>query len=219
MTSEHGTASGREPLFNAPWPAVAIVAAILGSYLIQGPWLGDAAALTLGFAPADLDHGKWWTMFTVMLVHANWAHAITNALGALAFGPPVARLLGESAKGVVVFFLFYLLCSAISCLGFAVLHLHDPGGIVGASGAVSGLMGAAARLIGRLDGLGPIRSRPVVSLSLAWVATNVLFALATPIIPFMPGAHVAWEAHIAGFAAGLLLIGPFARVVGRTGSR
>ncbi len=136
-----------------------------------------------------------------------------NALGALAFGAPVARLMGSGARGALGFFAFYLLSAALSSLGYAVLHLHDVNPVVGASGAVSGLMGAASRLFGRGDQLAPIWSRPVISLGASWVIVNTLMAVfgATP---FMPGAMIAWEAHIAGFLAGVLLIGPTARLFG-----
>ena len=209
----------REPLLNAPWPSLAVVAAILGSYAWQVAFGGgDAAADVLGFAPADLDHGRWSGLITVMFVHGAWAHAIMNAVAALAFGPPVARLLGPGLRGALAFFGFYLLCGVVSCLGYAALHLHDPQTVVGASGAVSGLMGAAARLLGGGDRLLPIRSRPVISLSLGWAAANAILAVFS-VTPFMPGARIAWEAHIAGFVFGLFAIGPLAQGLGRLTSR
>ena len=81
-----------------------------------------------------------------------------------------------------------------------------PGGtalVVGASGAVSGLMGAAARLIGGGGRPGPIFSRPVLGMGGGWLAINLLIAVFGG--SFLPGAGsagVAWEAHIAGFVAG-----------------
>lgn len=209
----------REPLLNAPWPSLVVVGAILASYAWQVTWGGgDAAALTLGFAPADLDHGRYSGLVTVLFVHGAWAHAILNALAALAFGPPVARFLGPSAGGVIAFFAFYLLCGVASCLGYAAFHLHDPEPVIGASGAVAGLMGAAARLIGGGERLWPIWSRPVISLSLGWAAANALLAISGA-TPFMPGARIAWEAHIAGFVFGLVLIKPLAWGLGRIASR
>lgn len=209
----------REPLLNAPWPSLVVVGAILISYAWQVTLGGgDAAALRLGFAPADLDQGRWSSLITVLFVHGAWAHAIMNAVAALAFGPPVARLLGENARGVAAFFGFYLLCGVVSCLGYAVLHLHDPAPVIGASGAVSGLMGGASRLLGGGDRLWPIRSRPVISLGLGWAAANAVLAVFS-VTPFMPQAKIAWEAHIAGYVFGLLLIGPLARALGRITSR
>ena len=203
-----------EPIFNSPWPSLAVVASILLSYAWQAfGGGGQASADLLGFRPADLEHGRWWTLVTILIVHGGWAHAVMNALGALAFGAPVARLMGEDIKGAAGFFGFYLLCGVVSGLGYAALHLHDVNPVIGASGAVSGLMGAASRLFGGRNDLAPIWSRGVVSLGASWVIINALMAVfgATP---FMPGAQIAWEAHIAGFIAGVLLIGPVARLVG-----
>jgi membrane associated rhomboid family serine protease len=203
----------REPAFNAPWPSLVVVAVILGSYAVQSVTIGmDQAVAAYGFAPVDLDQGRWLPVLTMMFIHGGWAHAITNALAALAFGPPVARLLGEDLKGAATFFGFYLVCGVLACLGYAALHLHDPAPVVGASGAVSGLIGAAMRRLGREDGLLPVLSRPVLTMTGGWVAANLLFAI-TGASPLMQGAKIAWEAHIVGLLAGLLLIGPVWRLV------
>lgn len=207
-------APAREPIFNAPWPALAIVGAILLAYALQATLApGDAGIEAWGFAPSDLDHGRWIGLLTVMFVHGGWPHALMNALAALAFGPPVARLMGTGFKGPALFFLFYLTCGVIATLGYTVLHLHSSEPVVGASGAIAGLMGAAARLLGpEARPIAPILSRPVISMGSAWIAVNALMAVFGG--PFMEGARVAWEAHIAGFVAGVLLLGPFARLAG-----
>jgi membrane associated rhomboid family serine protease len=200
----------REPVFNAPWPAVAIVVVILGSYLLQ-VWVGGgpAAAGELGFTPQDLAVGRWWTPLTVMFVHGGWVHAGMNALAAFAFAPPVARLFGPRLGGVVGFFLFYMACGVFSTLGYAAIHLGDPTVIIGASGAVSGLMGAASRL--REGGQpAPLFSRPVLGMAVGWILANLLLGL-TGVAPGMAGAKIAWEAHIAGYLAGAVLIGFIAR--------
>ena len=136
----------REPLFNAPWPSLVVVAAIVGSYALQSTLApGEAGMERWGYSPAQLDHGYWFGLLTVMFVHIGWTHALMNALGALAFGPPVARLMGPGLKGAGLFFLFYLTCGLASALGYTVLHLHSVEVSAGASGAIAGLMGAAPR--------------------------------------------------------------------------
>jgi membrane associated rhomboid family serine protease len=211
-TDEEGDGRAHEPLFNAPWPSLLAVAAIVGSYAWQSAVMSDdAAALAMGFAPADLGLGRWGRLFSMMFVHAGWTHAIMNALGALAFGPPVARLFGTQFRGAALFILFYLACGVLANLGYAAVHPGAAVPVVGASGAVSGLMGAATRLFGRERGLSPILSQPVLSLGGGWVAVNLLLALFN-VTPLMPGARIAWEAHVAGLLAGLLLIGPFWRL-------
>jgi membrane associated rhomboid family serine protease len=207
----------REPVFNAPAAALALVVLIVGGYALQsrfgGPWVLE----TMAFSPTALTEGRWSTLVTALFVHGGWGHALMNAAFALAFATPVARFFGERLAGVGVFFVFYLLCGALSSLGYAALHLHDPGELVGASGAVSGLMGAASRLIDGRGRVGRILSSSVLGMGGAWVVINVLIGLVGgTLLPGTNGAPVAWEAHVAGFFAGVLLIGPFAYLAPRT---
>jgi membrane associated rhomboid family serine protease len=132
-----------------------------------------------------------------------------NAAAALAFGAPVARLLGLRAGGAAAFFGFYLVCGALSSLGYVLAHPASLDPVIGASGAVSGLMGAASRLIEQRGRLGPILSRSTISMAVAWIVVNLIIGY-IPVMPGTGGAGIAWEAHVAGYFAGLLLIGPLA---------
>jgi membrane associated rhomboid family serine protease len=204
----------REPLLNAPWPLLAIVAAILGGYALQS--LGghpEVAMQAWGFSPAELRQGRWGGLVTALFIHGGWAHAALNAVGALAFGAPVIRLFGLSARGVVGFFLFYILCGVLGSLGFALVRWGSPDVLVGASGAISGLMGAASRLADRGPGLAGFFSRTVIGMAVGWVVVNLLIAF-TGLDVGQGGQPVAWEAHLFGYAAGLLLIAPLAGLAG-----
>ena len=196
-----------EPLLNAPAPALAAAASIPLAYLVQSRLaepnpMVEALCLT----PARLEEGRVWTLASVVLVHASWTHALLNALGALAFGTPVARWLGPA--GALRFVLFYLACASFGSLGYVLLHWGGTTPLVGASGAISGLMGASSRLLERPGRLAPLRSRSVAAMSGAWLLINLLLAFGL-IDVGQGGAPVAWEAHLAGFAAGLLLVGIF----------
>jgi membrane associated rhomboid family serine protease len=149
----------------------------------------------------------------MMFLHGGWPHAIMNALGALAFGAPVARYLGLGPRGGLSFIGFYLVCGMLSGIAYAAIHPTEMDPVVGASGAVSGLMGAASRLFGARERLNPLNSSPVMSLALGWVAVNALMAVFGAGV-LADGARIAWEAHIAGFLAGVFLIGPWGRVCG-----
>jgi len=206
----------REPVFNAPWQAVAVVALIVGGYWVQTLFPVDAVVEAYAFMPANLVPGRWETAITSIFLHGNWAHALMNGAFALAFSAPLARLFGPKVEGALLFFGFYVLAGVLANLGFAAAHPggHEP--VVGASGAVSGLMGAAARLIGGGGRPGPMFSRTVVGMGAAWIAINLLIAVfGGAILPGAGGAGVAWEAHIAGFVVGVLMIGPFARLAPR----
>ena len=213
-----------EPLFNAPAPVLVVVASILGAYLLQSRAPDpDAVVRVLGLVPRQVAQGRLWPLLTVVLVHGGWVHAGLNALGALAFGTPVARALGRGGagaagagragagpSGLLRFLAFYLTCGLASSIGYVLLHWGEAIVLVGASGAISGLMGATSRLIDRRGALGPFRSRTVIGMAGAWLLINLLMAVRW-IDVGAGGAPIAWEAHLFGYAAGLLLIGPFVR--------
>ncbi|MDZ4318967.1 MAG: rhomboid family intramembrane serine protease [Phenylobacterium sp.] len=202
----------RQPVFNAPWPPLLLAAIIFLSFGFQEMLGGEAIKQYYAFSGQALAAGRWETLLTSLFLHGGWAHAATNGAFALAFGTPVSRYVGESLRGVSVFTLFYVTGGVISCLGFLLLH-RENAAVIGASGAVSGLMGAAARLIAGRGVPGPYLSSPVIGMTTAWVGVNLLFA----VVGFVPGLGegvMAWEAHLVGYAAGLFLIGPFGRLAG-----
>jgi len=209
-------APAHEPVFNAPWQAVAVVTLILGGYAIQTFFPVDAILGAYAFSPANLAPGRWETVITSIFLHGSWSHAMMNAAFALAFSAPLARLFGPKLEGALLFFAFYVLTGVLANLGYAAVHPGGHGLVVGASGAVSGLMGAASRLMNGTGRPGPMLSRSVVGMGGGWVVINLLIAVFGG--AFLPGsgnAGVAWEAHIAGFVAGVLLIGLFARLAPR----
>jgi membrane associated rhomboid family serine protease len=102
----------------------------------------------------------------------------------------------------------------IAALGYGLVHWGSTEPMVGASGAVFGLIGAATRLMGGRGRLLGLFDRRVIGASIAWMAVNAV----TGLIGYAPGAEgarIAWEAHAFGFVAGLLLIGPLARAFGK----
>lgn len=199
-----------EPIFNAPWPALLAAASILVPYGFLSR-AGDETILSLALVPKDFWAGHWTGVVTMLFVHGGWIHALMNAAFALAFGAPVARVLGVNGRGGGIFCLFYLACGVLSGVGFAAIHPDAANAVIGASGAVSGLMGAAARTLDSPPGqVGPMFGPRVISLGLGWLIVNLVMAVSGALLTFGTGA-VAWEAHLVGFVVGVLLIGPFAR--------
>lgn len=168
--------------------------------------------VSLAFRPSSLWDGGWWPgLLTSMFVHANWPHVGMNAVLGLAFGAPVARLM-PGARGAAGFLAFYIVCGLIATAGYGLIHPGSYDGLVGASGAVFGLMGAALRLLGRRSGrLRHLTDRRFLTPAAAIMAVNAAVGL-LGVAPGMEGARIAWEAHAFGFVAGALLIGPWAAV-------
>jgi len=167
--------------------------------------------LSLAFRPSSLWNGLWWPgLLSSMFLHGDWAHVAMNAIAALAFGAPVARLLA-GARGVAGFLLFYIVCGLVATAGYGLIHPASHDYLVGASGAVFGLMGAALRLLGRTGtGLRPLLDRRFLMTAGVIMAVNAAAGMAG-LAPGMEGARIAWEAHAFGFLCGALLIGPWAR--------
>ena len=205
----------REPAFNAPWPALALPAALVAFFLVQPlAGEGEAALAAFGFAPAALEAGRPLGLLTALFVHGGWTHVILNALGALAFGAPVARALGTDGRGAAAFAVMFLVCGVGASLAFALAHPGSEAVLVGASGAVAGFMGAASRLMERGPGLAPFTSRTVMGMAAGWVIVNLIVAV-VGLGAVSGDAPIAWEAHLAGYAIGLVLFEPLLRVTGR----
>lgn len=169
-----------------------------------------AAEIDFGGGPV----GKLAPFLTHSLLHGNLLHLGLNAVWLLAFGTAVTRRLGTAR-----FLAFYAACAVVGGLTYVVLNPGSPVPMIGASGAISGLLGAVLRLVpepsayGRARGaLMPLRDRRVLVFVLLWFAVNLVFARAG--LSGLPGASaesIAWEAHVGGFLAGLLLFGLFDR--------
>ncbi len=168
--------------------------------------------LSLAFMPASLWRGDWWPgLVTSMFMHANWGHVAMNALGVFAFAPPIARLMA-GARGVAGFLAFYVATGLLGTVGYGLIHPDSFDPLVGASGAVFGLMGAAFRLLGRSNGsLRALWDRRFLVMTAVIMGVNLAAGL-VGLAPGADGARVAWEAHAFGFVAGALLIGPWVRL-------
>lgn len=203
-----------QPVLNAPMVAVAVTASMPLLYLVQS-WVGPGWIEALAFRPSSLFHGGWWPgLFTAVFVHSGWGHVAANAAMAFAFGVPVARIL-KGGRGVVVFLLFYMACGVTASTGYALIHPASDGFLIGASGAVFGLIGAGLRLLGRRDGtLRGLTDRKFLAPAVVLMVLNVLVGL-IGLAPGAIGLPIAWEAHAVGFVFGLLAIGPVSRIAAR----
>jgi membrane associated rhomboid family serine protease len=168
---------------------------------------------------------KVWSFVTYSLLHANLAHIGFNVLWLLPFGSALARRFGATR-----FFVFMAVTAAAGALAHLLTHEHAVVPMIGASASVSGAMAAAIRFafvqgsflsFGRGDADADAAARvPALSLmrSLSnprvlvflgvWFGINIIFGIGSIGIG-TEGMDVAWQAHIGGFFAGLLLFSLF----------
>lgn len=163
---------------------------------------GDRA-LPAGVAvvPAEL------TLITSMFLHGGWLHLGGNMLFLWIFGDNV-----EDAMGPVRFLVFYLLCGIAAALAHVAVDPASQIPTVGASGAISGVLGAYLVLHPRAQVL-TLFLRFFITLP-AFVVLGLWFALqavSATVATGGEGGGVAWWAHIGGFIAGVVLVIPFRR--------
>lgn len=243
MNEQHGDAEsrrqrGREPVFLIPGGVTGLIGVLVAIHLAQVLVLNQEGqfqlANLLAFLPLRIPAAAEdislavpliWTPFTHALLHASWEHLIVNVAWLAIFATPVARRYGTWPM-LAIFF-----ASAVAgAVVFALTNLMTVAYLIGASGGVAGLMGAAMRFIfqpvivtqdpetgeriilgRRLASLGEMMRNPRARVfTLFWVLLNA----AMPFLPLVTGGQglqIAWQAHLGGFMAGLLLVGLFER--------
>jgi membrane associated rhomboid family serine protease len=218
----------REPAFNIPGVVLVFIALCVGIHLVRAYLLSphqDFGVILAGaFIPARYSGGyllDWPAItspLTYSLLHGGMAHLAVNMIWLAAFGSPLA-----SRIGAVRFVLFWCATTLAAVALHYVLHMNSAVPLVGASGAISGMMGAAARFgfrssrgAGRSAFQGrmltipeALSSRTVVTFLAVWFVINLAMGLASG-VPGVDGA-IAWEAHIGGFLAGFLAVRFFDR--------
>lgn len=204
----------RQPWRNeAPVSSILLPVLLIAAFAVQfaAPFLGwaggsaDRLIWDGGLSAAALQQGRWWTLLTHIFLHGGLAHIFMNTTVAFGVAAPVARVLGGGVQGLARFFAFFLITGVLAGLTAVALHPHGSMPLIGASGAICGLWGAATRV-------GP-PEQPLLSpwRREAWRAywpfllvNVVLMAALTQV-----GLPISWEAHLGGFVSGLLLIDLF----------
>jgi len=160
---------------------------------------GEGLSCVVGAVPT------WHTTLTSMFLHGGWFHLLGNMWFLWVFGNNV-----EDSMGHGRFVAFYLLCGVAAALAQVAMDPSSPIPMVGASGAISGVMGAYVLLYPR------VRVRVVVFLGIllfrtglpAWAMLGYWFLLQLGGAALAPGGEggTAFWAHAGGFVAGLILI-------------
>ena len=227
--------SDDNPTVRPPLMTVLILAAMVSMWiLVQGAGFDDRlvrSICTLGMVPGELtgraalgasvpigpglfcvvDHEQinWATPVIAMFLHGSWGHLLGNALFLWVFGNNIEDVMGSGR-----FLVFYLVCGLAAAATQVAMDPASPLPTVGASGAISGAMGAYLVLYPR------VRVRmlfifivffkvipiPAWVVLLWWLALQVLIGLPRVAAAGELAGGVAVWAHIGGFVAGALLI-------------
>jgi membrane associated rhomboid family serine protease len=227
----------REPILTLPAALTAYVAllAVIHLRVLLPPDLEYWTIEVFGFIPKRYDStllavpfpggagAKVWSFVTYSLLHANLSHIGFNVLWLLPFGSALARRFGA-----LRFFAFMAVTAAAGALAHLVTHEHAIAPMIGASASVSGTMAAAIRFafvqgsflsfsrgdadaaarVPALSLMRALRNGRVLGFLGVWFGVNLIFGIGSIAIG-ADGGSVAWQAHIGGFFAGLLLFALF----------
>jgi membrane associated rhomboid family serine protease len=225
------------PTYTAPVVTVAIIVLNVAVWvLLEGAGTNPALARSicqLGAIPGELLHtlppgfevpvgpglscqlssgAAWYTLLTAMFMHGGWLHIIGNMWFLWIFGNNV-----EDSMGHGRYLAFYVICGVLAGLAQVFATPHSPAPMIGASGAISGVMGAYLVLYPRV--------RVHTLLFLGFFVTTIavpayLMLLYWIFLQFISGVlaagagaqgGVAFMAHVGGFVAGVALVKLFAR--------
>jgi membrane associated rhomboid family serine protease len=223
-----------EPIFNVPGVVVGVIALLAAVHVARSflaPYDDAWLVYALAIVPARYTGGaadwpggttaEFTSFVTHMLVHGDVFHLAINSAWLLAFGGAIAERVGA-----LRFLAFSVFTGFAGALTFILLNPGLEAPVIGASGAVAGLMGGTMRfMFSAIDdgGFRQLREAPstvrLMPLGEALtdrriVATSALFILLNLLAIFgfggaqSPGG-IAWEAHVGGYIAGLLSFGLF----------
>jgi len=209
------------PIKIVPFVTYTFMACCIAAFLwqiTQDRATQDAIIYALGVIPAvlfglsEIDPSLAWvpetaTVFTSMFLHGGWMHLIGNMLYLWVFGNNI-----EASMGHVKFIVFYALCGVAAVLAQSVPDMASTTPMIGASGAISGVLGAYLLLypMARVTVIIPLfiilhrMKVPALLVLGVWFLMQLYSSLTTN----SEGGGVAFGAHIGGFIAGMVLI-PF----------
>ncbi len=224
-----------EPMFNVPGSVLAALALIVAVHVLLAVLPNDWSTwllLVLAFIPARYsgyasalpggDLTAVTSFLSYAVVHGSLLHLGLNSAWLIAFGTAVAKRVGAAR-----FFALSAFCAAAGAATFLANNVGSMMPMVGASGAISGLMGATMRFLFSAtdgDGLRALREDPanvplmplsraltdrrVIVVTIAFILANILAVLG---LGGLGVGGIAWSAHMGGYFAGLLAFGIFDR--------
>ncbi|KOT32575.1 Rhomboid family protein [Streptomyces caelestis] len=164
--------------------AVFLVQLSLGDRFTDHFQLIGRAYIPLLGSVEGIAEGQWYRLLTAMFLHGSAIHIIFNMLSLWWIGGPLEEALGRAR------YLALYLVSGLAGSALTYVITAPNQGSLGASGAVFGLFGATAVLMRRLN----YDMRPIIAL----LVINLIFT-------FSPGFNIAWQAHVGGLVAGVVI--------------
>ena len=195
---------------------IAIIAGNILVFLMTGAFQSETmlagVATSFGVVPSDLTTAfsqnipyspipEPLTFLTYMFLHAGWLHLISNMLFLWVFADNV-----EDAMGHVRFLVFYILCGLVGGGAHLLFNVASQAPLVGASGAISGVLAAYLLLYPRVRVFGLAFNILPVSIPV-WLALGTWVVLQIFHLVTAQGGATAWWAHVGGLAAGAALVG------------
>lgn len=191
--------------------AIALVNVVSLFYVqhVLGPQEGEIVLISFGATPALLTDRAYLdpsllavpeplTLITYMFLHGGWLHLLANMLFLWVFGDNV-----EDAYGHFGFLIFFLICGIAAALTHTLFYPSSQAPLVGASGAVAGVLGSYLVLYPHARVWVLLLMRLPIRISAYWALLGWIgFQFVALVLPQDDNIQVAWWAHIGGFAMG-----------------
>ena len=216
-----GLPKKREPIFNkTPLGVAGLIGAILIVHIISllaGPVATQNAQAQFGVAPvyvinAFKQHDYLSALIPLIshqFMHGGSLHLVMNLAMLLQAGPIAEMGLNRNRDGVARFTLFFLACGMSGALAYCWLNPNSMTPTIGASGAISGVFAGFLWAAIGLAKPGQPMLRPVLTSAIVFLLINVGLAWVGRALNVAP---IAWESHLGGFVAGLVLYPLFSRL-------
>jgi len=199
-----------QPSYSKPVVTVLLIVINLLIFLFEAslePYYQNAFIATYGLVP---DQFSFINVLTSMFLHGGWMHVLGNMWFLWIFGDNIEDILGHGK-----FLLFYLLCGTAAALTQVIVDPASRVPVVGASGAIAGVMGAYMVKFphSRILTLIPILlffttvEVPAWLMLIYWFAIQFFSGLGSVGVSHVTqGGGVAFMAHVGGFVAGIALV-------------
>ncbi|HYW48435.1 MAG TPA: rhomboid family intramembrane serine protease [Bryobacteraceae bacterium] len=198
-----------QPSYSKPIVTIALIVVNILVFLFEfsmDDYSRNTFIALYGLVP---DQFQWTSVLTSMFLHGGWMHVLGNMWFLWIFGDNIEDILGHGK-----FLVFYLVCGVVAALSQVALNYTSRVPMVGASGAIAGVMGAymikfpRARIetlvfifffISRID-------VPAWAMLIYWFAMQVLSGVGSIGLTQASQGGTAYIAHVGGFLAGIILI-------------